>query len=345
MFRIKAQSSNALAANTLVEELQRYFVNQLATVVCSRNAQACFQAVEWFRDQGRHGGGIRYVANNDQVFNRGSVNSSQIHYDDDEHKGLSSATALSAIIHPLNPYAPSVHMHISWTEMKNGKGYWRMMADLNPAIKNSQAVLTFTNTLKQVTAGQYHAGSVQGDRYFHIPALERHRGAAHFYLEDYASGDLEADFTMAKLLGKSVIETYVELVQQAMQHHPDPTEDDYRKQRAYHTLYFFQVLTLDRGTTSGLLVHDQNDLGIMGSLPAHIDKQLLASWQEKMTAPQDQLLSAILQVLSDESPCAINDGIKLALAAVVRQHYTRNPHALTMQAQGHVIPPTVENHR
>ena len=44
------------------------------------------------------------------------------------------------------------------------------------------------------------------------------------------------------------------------------------QQLAYHTLYFFQVLTLDRGTTSGLLVHDQNDLGIMGSLPAWVDR-------------------------------------------------------------------------
>ena len=33
-----------------------------------------------------------------------------------------------------NPYAPSIHMHISWTELKSGKGTWRIMADLNPSI-------------------------------------------------------------------------------------------------------------------------------------------------------------------------------------------------------------------
>jgi len=35
--------------------------------------------------------------------------------------------------------------------------------------------------------------------------------------------------------------------------------------------------TADRGTTSGLLVHDENDVGILGSLPSHVDKKLLES--------------------------------------------------------------------
>ncbi len=344
MFRTKAQSINALAANSLVEYLQQYFVYQLETVVCAQPDSSSFQALEWLRDQGQHGGGVRYIANNKQIFNRGSVNVSQIHYDDVENKALASATALSSIIHPLNPYAPSIHIHISWTEMKNGKGYWRMMADLNPAIANEQATTAFNNTLKQATSNLYQAGIDQGNRYFNIPALGRHRGVSHFYLEDYCSGNLQADLNLATTLGQSVIETYLTLFQQAIQNHPNPTTDDYNKQLAYHTLYLFQVLTLDRGTTSGLLVHNQNDLGIMGSLPAYIDKTLLASWQEKLASPQDQLLSAIIQVLPNQSPCAINDEIKLALANAVRQHYNRNPKALSMQAQGNVIPPTVENH-
>ena len=344
MFRTKTHSINAMAANSLVEELQQFFVYKLNTVLCSQKKDSCFEAIEWFRDQGQHGGGIRYAANNAKLFNRGSVNVSQIHYDDNEDKALASATALSTIIHPLNPYAPSVHMHISWTEMKNGKGYWRMMADLNPAIENAQATIAFSDCLKQATSSLYQAGSAQGDRYFHIPALDRHRGVSHFYLEDYSSGNLQADFNLAKNLGYSVINTYVDLFQQAIQNQQNLTDEDYNKQLAYHTLYLFQVLTLDRGTTSGLLVHNQNDLGIMGSLPAQIDKTLLASWQKKLASPQDQLLSALIQVLPDQSPCPINDETKLALAQTIRQHYTKYPKALSLQAQGNVIPPTVENH-
>ena len=118
-----------------------------------------------------------------------------------------------------------------------------------------------------------------------------------------------------------------------------------RRQLAYHTLYLFQVLTLDRGTTSGLLVHDQNDLGIMGSLPARVDRDLLASWQAKVESPQDDLVGALVDALPDESPSSVSDAVKIALAQTVREHYQKNPEALAMQASGNVIAPTVDNHR
>ncbi len=344
MKRIKAKSTKAEAASHLLEALQHYFVSRLNGMDTPQQAEQCFAAVEWFRDQGQHGGGVRYVATNAQLFNRASVNVSQVQYDNELNKRLASATALSTIIHPKNPHAPSVHMHISWTEMKDGKGYWRMMADLNPAIENQQAIALFSAALKKVADKQYPLAQAQGDRYFYIPALERHRGVSHFYLEHYNSGDEQADSHLAKTLGESVIDSYIELFKHVIENNPKPTLADYKKQLAYHTLYVFQVLTLDRGTTSGLLVHDQNDLGIMGSLPAQIDKTLLACWQEKLSTPQDHLLAAILQALPDKSPCLIADKVKLALATVVRQHYRKYPKALSMQAQGNSIPATVENH-
>ncbi|MCK5121523.1 MAG: coproporphyrinogen III oxidase [Methylococcales bacterium] len=344
MNRTKAQSIKAETASHLVEELQHYFVKQLNEIDTAQQDKQSFTAIEWFRDEGTHGGGVRYVATNQQLFNRASVNVSQVQYDDDANKSLASATALSTIIHPENPHAPSVHMHISWTEMKTGQGYWRMMADLNPAIENQQATALFSETLKNVADKQYPLAKAQGDRYFYIPALERHRGVSHFYLEQYNSGDELADINLAKTLGRSVIDCYVELFKQAIVNNPNPSVDDYDKQKAYHTLYLFQVLTLDRGTTSGLLVHDQNDQGIMGSLPAQIDKTLLASWQKKLSSPQDLLLVAILKALPNESPCLIDENVKLALASAVRQHYKKYPQALAMQARGNSIPATVENH-
>lgn len=344
MFRTKAKSIKALAANSLVENLQRYFVSKLDSISSFQSLEKKFEAVEWFRDGGLHGGGVRYVASNEQVFNRASVNVSQIHYDDDKTKSLASATALSTIIHPQNPYAPSVHMHISWTEMQNGKGYWRMMADLNPSIENEALKHTFAQALKMAAPKQYDLAAAQGDRYFYIPALGKHRGVSHFYLEEYNSGYMQDDSDLASKIGLSVIDCYIGILKQAIQDHPAPTEESYKKQLTYHTLYLFQVLTLDRGTTSGLLVHDQNDVGIMGSLPLQIDKALLASWKNRQVPPQDDLLQGILDVLPDQVPCLIDDEAKLALAHVVRQHYKTNPKALAMQAQGNVIPSTVDNH-
>ena len=103
-------------------------------------------------------------------------------------------------------------------------------------------------------------------------------------------------------------------------------------------------MTLDKGTTSGLLVHNQNDVGILASLPAYINRPLLVSWKEKMPAPQDLLLENMIACLPDFDVCPIEDDTKQALANCVRTHYQTYPEAINMQASGNYVPPTVKNH-
>jgi len=342
--RIPAESDTATVAYRLVTDLQQHFVQALEALAQSRNEAQRFVPVEWLRDEGRHGGGIRLETADGPMIGRGSVNVSQVHYDDNPDKKLGSANALSTIIHPVCPYAPSVHIHISWTEQKNGDGYWRMMADINPAIEYKPATERFNTALHTAAPEQFDEAKTQGDRYFFIPALKRHRGVAHFYLEGYNSGDFDTDSHLAKRIGESAIDTYVAILGDALTDAPEPTDTDLAAQLAYHTLYFFQVLTLDRGTTTGLLVHDQNDTGILGSLPPRVDRDLLVSWRERIPVPQDQLLSALLNVLPNENLCPIDTVTKRRLADAVRSHYRIHPEALTMQASGEIIPPTVQNH-
>jgi len=342
---IFAASKTAQEANTLVEDLQHYFVERLNALSREFGEAKEFEAVEWLRDGGRHGGGLRYVATDESLFNRGSVNVSQVHYDDEAAKKLGSATALSTIIHPFNPLVPSIHMHISWTEMKSGKGYWRIMADLNPSIENKEATEVFAGCLEDAAPLYYETASAQGDRYFNIPALGRRRGVSHFYLESFSSGDAEGDKRLAKSFGEKMVECYISIVREALTNNPEPTEEDFSKQLAYHTLYLFQVLTLDRGTTSGLLVHDQNDVGIMGSIPRYVDKALLASWKALVPTPQEQLVQGLVDALEGEGRVLVDDAAKARLANVVRAHYRAHPEALSMQASGDVIPPTVDNHK
>jgi len=343
--RIFAASAQAGEAYALVDALQQRFVRGLEQLAQSLGSEQRFSAVEWLRDQGTHGGGVRFEAGAGDVFGRGSVNVSQVHYDDDAQKKLASATAISTIIHPQHALAPSVHIHISWTEMRSGSGYWRIMADLNPATENNAATQQFFDALQNAAPEQFDAAKAQGERYFFIPVLQRHRGAAHFYLENYHTDDNQADFRLAEHLGEAAIDTYLAILTQALQQAAPETAEDRARQLAYHTLYFFQVLTLDRGTTSGLLVHDQNDVGILGSLPVYIDKDLLTSWVQRMPPPQDVLLKALIAALPGDSPCLVDEAVKQLLANVVRQHYTTHPEALAMQACGDVIPPTVQNHR
>jgi len=344
MERIRAKSPHAEQAYTLVCNLQQRFVTKLNEISKKYGSGKPYEPTEWFRDEGKHGGGVRFMATDETIFNRASVNTSQVQYDDDDTKQLASASAISTIIHPKNPLAPSVHIHISWTELKNGSGYWRVMADLNPSIENSADKNEFANKLKLAAPQQYVEAAAQGDRYFYIPALKRHRGITHFYLENYSSGNFDADLKMARMVGEAAIDTYCGILSSAIEKRTSPTEADRKQQLDYHTLYFFQVLTLDRGTTSGLLVHNQNDIGILASLPSHIDRPLLASWKHKMQMPQDLLLEKMIDCLSGEDVCAIEDDTKQALANCVRKHYQAHPEAIDMQASGNSVPPTVNNH-
>lgn len=338
MERTHAADARAGRALSLVEGLQSRFAERLGALP----GAAPYGPVEWGRDEGRHGGGVRLVAPACDAFNRASVNVSQVHYDDDPARKLSSATALSTIVHPANPRAPSVHIHISWTSMRSGAAYWRMMADLNPAILDTADRDAYDAVLRGALGDAYGGGRENADRYFYIPALERHRGVSHVYLEGHDSGDFDADLALAKSFGESVTDGYVDLARPAMQR--TWTDEDVAAQRAYHTVYLFQVLTLDRGTTSGLLVHDQNDVGILGSLPAVVDAKLLRSWASRGPDLQAPLVHGLADALGGTSEAAVDEARKRAMAKVVREHYKAYPEALKHQAAGPVIPTTVANH-
>lgn len=340
---IRASSPRAADTYALVAALQRHVVDALQPL-----GSEAFTATQWLRDDGRHGGGERWEIGTTPIFNRASANVSQVHYDDEPTRKLASATALSTIIHPAHPHAPSLHLHVSWTEIRQGDSYWRIMADLNPAIADPAATAGFVARLRDAAPDLYPEAAAQGDRYFWIPALGRHRGAAHFYLEGYHSARFEADAALARAVAEAAIDGHAGLVRAALAAHPPPTEAERAAQLAYHTAYLFQVLTLDRGTTSGLLVHDQNDVGILGSLPSHVDRGLLASWADRALPPQDALIRALVDAIpagAGGAPSPIEPATKRALAAVVRQFYRAHPEAIALQASGDVIPPTVANHR
>jgi coproporphyrinogen III oxidase len=335
---IPARSPRAAQALRLVEDLQSRFKKSLAFA----GVDGRFAAETWLRDGGRHGGGTRQAYGGGAFFNRASLNVSQVHYDDQPERPLGSATALSAIVHPAHPRLPSIHLHISWTEMKAGAGYWRIMADLNPSIPDDADRDRFVTALKDASGKLAADALAQGDRYFAIPALGRHRGVAHFYLEQYRTENEEADRELARAFGEKMIDVYTQILAAKAPTLAPPTADECRVQRAYHTVYLFQVLTLDRGTTSGLLVHDQNDVGILGSLPAAVDRGLLASWERRVPSPQDALVRAIVAAIPEDG--RIEDAQKLALCRVLRDHYAKHPAALDLQARGDVLPPTVANH-
>jgi len=339
--RTVPSSPNAHRALHLVHHLQRQFVSRLEQAQRSIQLEQPFTRWSWERDGGRHGGGERMSTGDSRAFDRASINTSCVHYDDDPDRALSSATALSAIVHPRNPHAPSIHLHVSYTELRGEPGTWRVMADLNPSIPYDRDRDRFAHDVEAVTGDTFAHATAQGDRYFAIPSLGRTRGVFHYYLEGYRTLDAEADETSALVTAEAAIASYGRIIESRMA--TPVTPEDQQKQREYHTLYLFQVLTLDRGTTSGLLVHDQNDVGILGSLPSTIDPALLSSWKEGLLPLQKVLVDEVVSCLHGET-ALVTDDVKRLLAKVIRGFYRAHPEAVHLQARGDVVPPTVWNH-
>lgn len=351
---IYAKSETAKKALALVKDLQSKLVSELETLDANAplHLHEKFAPVEWARNEGKFGGGVRLVAQNPRFFNRASVNISQVQYEDDPSKKLASATAISTIVHPAHPLAPSMHMHISWTEMKSNEGpigYWRIMADLNPSHPIEEDTREFEAAFVEAVpeAALRLVGTKQGDRYFHIPALQRNRGVAHFYLEEYRGEDAMRDLKFAKVFGETIIAVYARIVRRALMRKVSASETERATQLAYHTLYFLQVLTLDRGTTSGLLVHNENDIGILGSLPSHVDRRLLEKWVKEASLPklQAQLVEILVRQMPETPIVEVTDDLKSRLAEAARGFYRAHPAALELLARGDVVPPTQENHR
>lgn len=339
--RTTSSSPTANAHLARVFGLQAHFMDTLQRVASAAGEPVEFSPTEWLRDDGVHGGGVRFGTGDHALFNRASMNVSHVHYDDLPGKSLASATALSCIIHPRNPHAPSIHLHASWTEMRQGPGYWRVMADLNPSVVWEEDRAAFDAAFGSDALAQH--ARAQGEKYFWIPALGRHRGVAHYYLEQHRTDDPHADAVFAEQFERQIIDTYGRILTRAVSR---PWDDEaFRTQLAYHTLYLFQVLTLDRGTTSGLLVHDQNDLGILGSLPSHVDRGLLASWADEVEPIQRPLVQLLVDALPQGWPAFVSDRAKLEMVAGIRRYYREFPAALDLQARGDVVPPTVANHR
>ncbi|MEL0660623.1 coproporphyrinogen III oxidase [Psychromonas arctica] len=314
--RVFATSDEAQFALTQLSKVQFYFVEKLEKL----STGTSFKSVEWLRDNGSHGGGKRFEASTNTIFNRASVNVSQVQYEDRPDKAFLSATALSTIIHPQHPLAPSIHIHVSWTELKNGKQFWRLMADLNPAVEDTNDNVLFNDMLKKVSGEWFDSGIEQGDQYFYIPALNKHRGVSHFYLEGF-TGNEQTPKAFSIDFATEVIDCYIALLEEKFSRLAPPSDSELQQQLDYHTLYFYQVLTLDKGTTAGLLIHNQNDVGTLGSLPAYINRDLLASWIALSDEAQQPLVQALVDLLPKQKSVHVTPEIKANIALAIRQHY------------------------
>ncbi len=138
--------------------------NQICRALETLDGRAKFREDEWERGKtpGAGGGGVTRVMEGGQVFEKAGVNTSVVYgkVTDAMRKQLKLdgdkwfACGLSLVIHPVNPYVPTVHANWRFFELYDEPGYvidrwFGGGSDLTPYYLFEEDAVHFHSTLKQ----------------------------------------------------------------------------------------------------------------------------------------------------------------------------------------------------
>lgn len=269
-----------------IKQRAQEFFSGLQDTICraleEADGLAKFREDNWQREGG--GGGRTRVMENGAVFEKGGVNFSAVTGVLPEQfaarigEGVQGAegreffaTGVSLVLHPRNPYVPTVHANFRYLE--KGKARWfGGGADLTPFYPYREDVVHFHQTLKiacdQHDADYYPRFKTWCDEYFFIKHRNETRGVGGIFF-DYLQGDDEKLFAFVQDVGQAFLPAYLPIV--ANRQNEVFGEREQKFQWIRRGRYAEFNLVYDRGTVFGLETRGRTE-SILMSLPP------LASW-------------------------------------------------------------------
>ena len=262
-----------LDANRLrAVEFFRVLQDRICEAFADIDGQA-FHEDSWQRPGG--GGGRSRVLMNGNVFEKAGVNFSEVFGQMSPEfannlpgDGLDfTATGVSLVLHPRNPFVPTVHANFRYLT-KGNKGWFGGGADLTPYYAFREDVVHFHKTWKAVC--ERHPAPVDHtrfkswcDEYFHLPHRNEPRGVGGVFF-DYLEGDFEPLFAFIQDCGNAVLDAYLPIV--GKRQDTPYTEKERMFQEFRRGRYVEFNLIYDRGTTFGLKTGGRVE-SILMSLP------------------------------------------------------------------------------
>ena len=294
------------------KEIWINFVHNLQDAICAAleqcDGKASFIEDKWERPEG--GGGKTRVIANGNVFEKGGVNTSIVFGDVtplmrqqlkiDGHKWF--ACGLSLVIHPINPFVPTVHCNYRMFELYNEQDevmdrWFGGGTDLTPYyLIDEDAVLfhqTYKNACDKSDASFFPAFKKHCDDYF----VNTHRGNERrgiggiFYDYQRATTDKPVDFwiNLARDCGYAFMDAYVPIVEKRKQTSYNPENKHWQEIRRGRYVEF--NLVHDRGTIFGLKTNGRIE-SILMSLPPTVRFEY--NYQPIAGSEEDKLLQACL---------------------------------------------------
>lgn len=244
------------------------------------------------------GGGSTRVMEEGEVFERAAVNVSVV-------GGLLPASfaaklpgegrafkavGVSLVIHPRNPYVPTVHMNIRRLE-KGDAGWFGGGSDLTPYYLDEDDARSFH--LAQRAACDAHPGVADYptmkrdcDAYFHLPHRGEARGIGGIFF-DHLREQPEETFAFVKAAGEAFLEGYLPIVRKHVDRPYGEREREWQLVRRGRYVEF--NLMYDRGTIFGLKSGGRIE-SILVSLPHAVWKYRV---EPEAGSPEAQLLDVL----------------------------------------------------
>lgn len=262
------------------------YIQQLQDTICNKleevDGKAKFQEDLWKRAEG--GGGRTRTIENGNIFEKGGVNISAVHGELPEalrkqfgvKEGDFFACGLSLVIHPNNPFAPTVHANWRYFEMydenKNIVTQWFGGGqDLTPYYLFEEDVKHFHQVCKDAcdkhNASFYPKYKKACDAYFHNKHRNEARGVGGLFF-DYCKASeemtMENWYNFVTEVGNSFLNSYVPIVEKRKNIDYTQTHKDWQEVRRGRYVEF--NLVHDRGTLFGLKTNGRIE-SILMSLP------------------------------------------------------------------------------
>lgn len=260
----------------IVGEAYRKLQDRACTIVEKAEGSVLFSKDPWEKIIGK--GNTRVMKGGDKIA-KAAINYSMVsgNYSDSMAKaagkdpGNFSATGVSSIIHPVNPYVPIIHMNVRYFEMKNGTRWFGGGIDLTPHYIDIEESRNFHKALKTLCnrfdINFYPLFKKEADNYFFLPHRQETRGIGGIFF-DHKEPDNSTDFDKYFEFTKALITLYPELYVSIMEkkHSIPYGEKEILWQNYRRSRYVEFNLLYDRGTKFGL-VSGGNTESILVSMP------------------------------------------------------------------------------
>jgi len=269
--------------------VREYFVGLQAAIVTTLEAidGAAFRRDDWQRAAG--GGGISMSLEDGRVLERAGVLFSHVTGDAlppsaTAHRPqlagrMWEALGVSLVLHPRNPYAPTVHLNVrhlvAWPAADTGADAERAPVwwfgggmDLTPIYGFAEDARHFHRTCRDALApfgdGLYARFKRNCDAYFFLKHRQEARGIGGIFYDDFDEGGHARAFAMTRSVGDHFLDAYAPILERRRDAPFGERERDFQAYRRGRYVEF--NLVWDRGTLFGLQSNGRTE-AILLSMP------------------------------------------------------------------------------